>query len=339
MPPAPLPPFEADRLAILRSFEILDTAPEREFDDITELAAQITGCPIAVVSLIDERRQWFKSRVGLDAPETPRDQAFCAYAILEPSQPLAVQDAVADPRFADNPLVLGEPRIRAYLGLPLVSSDGFALGTLCVIDRTARQFTQAQIDSLRRLARTVVSNIELRRAVQSAHEMALTDPLTRLANRTALLDAVSRAIGRQKRTGQGFALIYLDLDGFKHVNDCRGHGEGDRVLLAVSETLRGVIRHGDEAARIGGDEFAVLLVSGDVTEIRRTAERIRAAIEERASQEGWAVTASVGGVLFHQSPGDEITALAVADEQMYQAKTAGKNRLSVADFGSRALGG
>ncbi len=337
MPPAPLPRFETERLAALRSFSILDTEPESQFDDITQLAALLSGCPIALVSLIDQDRQWFKSRVGMDVTETPREVSFCAYAIHDPFGPLAVQDATLDPRFADNPAVTGEGHIRSYLGLPLVTGEGLALGTLCVADRCVRNFSPELIASLERLARTVVSNIELRRAMHSAQFMALTDPLTGLANRAALLDSLSRTVARQRRTSYGFGLIYLDLDGFKRVNDQLGHSEGDRVLVTIADTLRGAIRQGDEAARIGGDEFALLLVSGDVTEIHRTAERIRAAIEDRMIREGWAVTASVGALLFHEAPGDEISAIALADEQMYIAKAAGKNQLAVSVYGTRQL--
>ncbi|MCC5897413.1 MAG: GAF domain-containing sensor histidine kinase [Phormidium sp. BM_Day4_Bin.17] len=166
MPAAPYPDNEAERQQALEQYNLLDSLPEQDFDDITILAAQICQTPIALVSLIDRDRQWFKSKVGLDAEETPRDQAFCAHAILEPSNVLVVPNAEADPRFADNPLVTGGPQIRFYAGAPLQTPEGQAIGTLCTIDSQPREITPAQIQALQALSRQVVAQMELRRNVK-----------------------------------------------------------------------------------------------------------------------------------------------------------------------------
>jgi GAF domain-containing protein len=163
---APRPIHEDERLAALRSFEVLDSEPEADFDALVEIASEVCGTPIALLSLVDEGRQWFKARKGLDAVETPRDQAFCAHAILGDT-PLVVEDACADPRFRENPLVTGEPNIRFYAGAPLVTRDGHGLGTLCVIDRVPRALSSIDVNELRileALGRQAVRLLELRRA-------------------------------------------------------------------------------------------------------------------------------------------------------------------------------
>lgn len=159
---APLPTYEDERLAQLHQLKILDTAREQSFDAIAQLAMNLCQVPIAVVSLVDTDRQWFKSCIGLGATETPRDVAFCAHAILRPDDVLVVEDATIDPRFRDNALVLREPHIRFYAGAPLVTESGHALGTLCVIDYVPRQLSSNQITSLQLLAGQVMQLLRFR---------------------------------------------------------------------------------------------------------------------------------------------------------------------------------
>ena len=163
---AEIPPDEKKRLRNLLSYRVLDTAPEPSFDDFTLLASHICDTPIALVSLIDEKRQWFKSKVGLDIAETPREMAFCTHAILDPSRPFIVPDAIEDSKFAQNPLVTGDPHIRFYAGIPLVSPEGFALGTMCVIDRQPRTLRPEQIECLKAIARQVIQQLILRRSMK-----------------------------------------------------------------------------------------------------------------------------------------------------------------------------
>jgi GAF domain-containing protein len=159
---APIPDNETQRLAALREYQILDTTAEQTYDDITALAAYLCNVPIAVISLVDESRQWFKSKLGLNEQETPRDVAFCAHAILQ-SEPLIVRDALKDSRFADSALVTRAPYIRFYAGFPLASPEGFALGTLCAIDRKPRQLSAEQKQAMQSLSRQVMALLELRR--------------------------------------------------------------------------------------------------------------------------------------------------------------------------------
>lgn len=172
MIPAALPGNEARRLAALRSYEILDSDPEEAFDDLTRVAARICRTPIALVSLVDEDRQWFKAKVGLEAAETPRSLAFCSHAILEPNQLFVVNDAHSDDRFRDNPLVTGDPGVVFYAGAPLVTPEGMPLGTLCVIDHKPRDLTDADLETLRSLARATVGQLELRKAALELREIS-----------------------------------------------------------------------------------------------------------------------------------------------------------------------
>jgi GAF domain-containing protein len=159
---APTPKNEKRRLEVLWQHDLLDTVPEQIFDDLTELAGLVCDAPISLISLVDENRQWFKSKVGLAVSETPRSVSFCAHAITQEDL-FIVPDATLDPRFAQSPLVVAEPNIRFYAGAPLVTPDGHALGTLCVLDRVPRELTPNQKQALRVLARHTMSQLELRR--------------------------------------------------------------------------------------------------------------------------------------------------------------------------------
>src|SRR5207249_8120962 len=163
---APIPPNEKKRLRVLWHYAVLDTVPEEVFDDLTELAASICEAPIALITLVDEDRQWFKSKVGVTLSETSRDISFCGHAITQ-TELFIVADATQDERFAHNPLVMSEPQIRFYAGAPLITPDGHALGTLCVIDKVPRELRPDQKTGLRVLARHVMTQLELRRRSQA----------------------------------------------------------------------------------------------------------------------------------------------------------------------------
>jgi two-component system NtrC family sensor kinase len=169
---APLPKNEAKRLKVLWQYDLLDTVPEEVFDELTDLAAHICEAPIALISLVDENRQWFKSRVGTSLKETNRDISFCAHAILQNGL-FVIPDATKDPRFKNNPIVTGPPKIRFYAGAPLKSPDGYALGTLCVLDKKPKHLRVEQKRALIVLARHVETQLELRRHAKELAEARL----------------------------------------------------------------------------------------------------------------------------------------------------------------------
>lgn len=218
---ARLPANEDERVEALHAYRLLDTSPEPSYDAFTSIAAAVCRMPMALISLVDTHRQWFKSRIGMQQKETPRELSFCAHAILEPDQVMEVGDTHLDERFVGNALVTGEPQIRFYAGAPLLTPDGIALGTLCVLDRVPRRLSVAERDALQALARQVVSTLELQQAARLVELDALRDALTGRWNRAGLehaLHALADAPSSAADAPLGFML--LELDGFKRQN-CR----------------------------------------------------------------------------------------------------------------------
>jgi diguanylate cyclase (GGDEF)-like protein len=261
---------EAQRLAALRRYDILDSPAEESFDRITRLVRSILQVPMAVVSLVDRDRQWFKSRQGMAAEQTARSISFCNHTIRG-AIPLVVPDALADPRFAASPLVRGEPHIRFYAGMPLRTHDGYNLGALCAMDTRPRSPTPEQLEMLADLGRLTVDALELR-------QVASIDSLTGVMTRRALMDAGRRDVARALRYGRSLSCLMIGADRFKTVNDAHGHAVGDLLLQDMAATCRLALRAGDYLGRVGGDAFAVILPETGSHEAFEVAERLRVAI-------------------------------------------------------------
>ncbi|GAB3956409.1 hypothetical protein GCM10028805_46170 [Spirosoma harenae] len=190
----PTPPEEEKRLNALKSYDILDSLPERDYNQLTFLASEICQTPISLISLIDDKRQWFKSNYGLEERETAREFSFCAHGILNPNEPLIVPDSRKDFRFAGNPYVTGDPHVIFYAGVPLVTEDGYALGSLCVLDHTPKQLTEKQLASLKILANQVINLMELRKVNRE------------LASLKSQLEQRNEELAARSESKQGFSL-------------------------------------------------------------------------------------------------------------------------------------
>ena len=308
--------LEDARLAALARYDVLDTPAEASFDRITRIAKNALGVPMAAVSLIDSHRQWFKSRQGPLAHETCKSLSFCAVAIQQ-NEPLVIEDASADPRFKDSPVVVGPAHVRAYAGAPLRTPDGYHLGALCVVDTQPRRFTAEQIMLLRDLAGMVMDAFE-------AQKLARTDGLTGVLTRRAFRDEAERAITLATRHHHALSCIAFDLDHFEAINDRHGHAAGDSVLVASVEACGARLRSTDLLGRIGGEEFAIVLPHTAAAGAHQIAEELRAAIAQ-CSTGGTAVTASFGIATLERPPVPLDELLRRADVALYEAKDAGRN--------------
>lgn len=320
-----IPSAERERLATLRDLNILDTPAEEKFDRLTRLARRLFDVPIALVSLVDESRQWFKSSDGLDALETPRDISFCGHAILG-SEVFVIPDATQDRRFAGNPLVLDGPEIRFYAGCPLRAENGQPLGTLCLIDRNPREFDAEDVSSLQDLA--AMAEREL-----AAIRLATIDSLTGISNRRGFSLRADNVLKLSVRENTPTVLAYIDLDNFKPINDTFGHAEGDAVLVTFAELMRQEFRETDLFARIGGDEFVALFANTSFATAREVIARLDSAVNRYNETPGrrFAIEFSCGFIGFDPNIHDSVDALlADGDQHMYMRKRA-KNSTTTPD--------
>jgi len=309
------PQDEEVRLKALRSLNVLDTPSEERFDRLARLAKRMFGVPIALVSLVDENRQWFKSCIGLNVSETPRDISFCGHAILG-NEIFIIPDATKDERFSDNPLVLDEPYIRFYAGCPLRYQDGEKLGTLCIIDTEPRILNEEDLDALKDLA-------ELAEHELMAVQLATLDDLTKISNRRGFIKLAQHSLDICARQNIPASFVFFDLNNFKLINDKFGHAEGDAALIAFSSQMKNTFRDSDVFGRLGGDEFAVLLTDTLIEPAEKTITRFRHSIERynKDSNRGYDISFSDGIVTIdHENKLSLESLLNEADSLMYEKK-------------------
>jgi diguanylate cyclase (GGDEF)-like protein len=319
----PIPINETQRLRAVQSYEILDTLPEMDFDALTRVAAHAFNAPAAVIGLMDADRLWFKSQLGLGVQQLERQIAFCAHAIMQPNELFVVEDLRKDSRFQGNPLVTEAPYLRFYAGAPLIDQQGYALGTIAIVDTIPRSISEDQRSLLRDLSTLVISAIENRhRAILLSH-LAMTDHLTGLANRAQFERTLNSEMAHSRRTGEAFTVLYMDLDNFKEINDTLGHAAGDEVLCESARRMADQVRTEDLLARIGGDEFGVFMrqSADDSPEslTNRIVEVVSAPIT-LSSGEKVNVGISVGIATYTDTMDSMSSILTQADLALYEAK-------------------
>jgi len=310
---------EEGRLRALQRLVFSDEASDPALDAITSLVRDVLGADVCGVSLVDAERQFFHAASGASAgASAPRAITPCDQAIRS-REVMIVADAAEDPRLRDSPLVTGAPFIRSYAGAPLTTADGYNLGALCVLGSVPRQYRDDEIALLQRFARLVMDQLELR-------TMAQRDALTGALTRRAFCDLATSQLLRNRRSGETGALLLIDLDHFKSINDRFGHPAGDQVLRSVGHAVKSALRAGDLFGRLGGEEFAVWLSGVTEDSAAALAERLRATIGGLGLPTCQPVTTSIGWIL-SLAEGDLDGMLELADRALYDAKRGGRNQV------------
>lgn len=269
----PTPVDELLRLETLRNLKILDTDPEERFDRVTRLAKRVFGTPIALVSLVDGERQWFKSRQGLDAPETPRDISFCGHAILN-DEILVVNDAHTDKRFCDNPLVTSDPNIRFYAGYPLSAPNGSKVGTLCIIDREPRELDQEDLDMLDELGRMVEEELAIA-------DMVRDDPVTGLSNREGFSQIATHILAMCERTKSAACMVLVRFSNYEVIESLSGKDAADRSAIELTQLMMSTFRNSDLVGRMADNTFAALLAGSRIGDVDAACNRLTDRVVER----------------------------------------------------------
>ena len=332
MSDAPHPLDEASRIALLASYRILDTPPDPNFDTVVHFAAERFHVPVALVSLTDTDRQWVKAAIGFEPKQVRRADAFSPHAILRPDEVMVIEDATQDPRFADNILVRNAPHIRFYAGAPIRAPNGQPLGTVSIADVTPRRMDAAARRFLANMAMHTTLLLELHRKTVLLEDAATLDPLTGLFNRHRFESALNAAT-EDALAGRPCALLCLDLDHFKQINDTYGHDVGDDLLREVGRRLTRLARANDVVARVGGDEFAILMTGPvDINSAVALAARIVQAFAKpyAVGRFSAAIQTSIGVALCPIHGIGPAGLRRAADQAMYAAKQSGGGRIATA---------
>lgn len=335
------PDGEIERLVAVRSIMSVKNAEMPELEVLSRLGQGVFDVPRAAVHIVDEDWLHIAEQAGMQLSECPRDLSICNRVIAR-QDVVAISDLTQHPDFRFMSYVKGGPGLRSYAGAPIELEPGLVVGAFCLVDTVPRKFSQSEIDNLKHFAllaaallRLQKANFTMSLAERELRDAVMTDPLTGFYNRKALEAIVDGQLGAALRENEAFGVLYLDLDGFKAINDTFGHPAGDRVLTAAADRIRNSIRSEDTVVRMGGDEFAIFIPRPSRSEVMNgLADRLLAAFREPFDVDGQAVGArlSIGGAIAPQAGADRATLLRSVDEALYQAKKSGRDR-----FVSRAL--
>jgi diguanylate cyclase (GGDEF)-like protein len=307
---------EAIRLKNLRSLKLLDTPAEERFDRLTRLAKSFFDVPMAMVTLVDKQRVWSKSGIDDGERAVAREISICSQAILGKHDVLIVNDASKDNRFAHMPYVTGEPHIRFYAGVPLTYLDGSKIGTFCILDTKPRTLSEEELEHLKSLA-------EIAQRELIVTQLATLDDLTGIPNRRGFIALAQKSLQLCHRNELPASLVFFDINKFKNINDNYGHAEGDRALIAFAQQMRYTFRESDVFARIGGDEFVVLLTNTNIVFAEELIQRFRAAVDayNKKAKRGYNISFSSGIVSVDTDQPQSINVLLDrADSVMYKQK-------------------
>ena len=336
-----VPHNEKQRQDVVRRYDILDTPPDGAFERLTQLAGRIFNVPIAIITVVDEDRIWFKSKLGLDVSEVGREPGLCASCIIQ-DEVLVINDAKKDAVALTNPLVASDFGLRFYAGAPLRTHDGFNIGTFCLVAREPREFSDAERATLADLAAIVMDEMELRlssrRLVLSNQELlkeaehkANTDALTGLGNRWAFERDCAELESLLKNGHLAdLMVVVIDLNGLKKVNDAYGHTKGDYLIQTYASFLLGSLRQSDRAYRLGGDEFALLIPLSAPPDFEALYYRLKSVTQAVRAETGFAEAgAAFGLVAASEANGSIYTAFQQADRKMYGHKRGKNSGISV----------